>query len=275
MKDAQIGIIKVIEVTSGFFLKQVATTWVQAVTHFLPQTVLGIEVQLTSGNATKQRSSADFIANQPGGRTASSWLLNGLLSNPVPIVDSNQQQLHDVPEIPMVIIHKWLTDPGKPITENYLQIQPYVAEMWKRTQVFFHAVKKHAWKRYEGVMACWFGLVLHCAHKLKRNLRLCAKSACSDCAVLFPQFTMSSAEDIVFKHPAKYKEFRQRVIELPHKISGPKAGEIPPSCSCKGDACVFVCKPDRLVGLVTQKVACLSASRGDFDTPQYIVRVEV
>ena len=116
--------------------------------------------------------------------------------------------------------------------------------MFTEAQLYFAVPVAKAWERFENVMAYFFGLVLHCSHALKRNLRLFSESTDSDCTVLFPGFTMHGprkAKDSL-SYPQTYRDYSQRVIELPYKISGPAASKITDSSSCGGHDCVFVCK---------------------------------
>lgn len=248
LKDAQSGITKLLDSTSSFFLNKLPPEWVQAVNEFIVLTVLRIPVKLTCRSSIETCSVVNAGEEEKeniAGEAPASWLLKGLLSNPVPIVNSEIKQFEDIPEIPMMLVHEWLKNPVESLTEESQRIRPFVEQLWLNAEVFFHCVNTPEWSRYEGVMARWFALVLHCSHVRERRLRVCTESARADCTVLFPGFTMygpKKAKDSSLSYPRTYRHCSQRVIELPYKISGPAASKITDSSSCDGHASVFVCK---------------------------------
>ena len=170
-------------------------------------------------------------------RTPASWLLQGLLSNPVPIIGSNDHY-HGVPELPMLVVHRWLVTEWEDQIPDML---PFIHNMWMESRLFFNQPLKSMWKRFEGVMSYWFASVLCCSKNCKRQLSVCTDMR--DCTALFPGFGM---ETFVIKETTAIvlgiPKFTPLVIKIPHKISGEAAGGITKSFSCNGKPSVFVCQ---------------------------------
>ena len=233
------GVTLIINTTIEYFLDKTDVDWFEAVNDFLSYTVLRKEVVLVSRVLSSDETEFGQRKN-----TAASWLLKGLLSNPIPIVTSTIPKLADVPELPMVLIHNWLNSSISSLTpkakRDYIQISPFVQQMITEAQLYFTVPVAKAWERFENVMAYFFGLVLHCSHALKRNLRLFSESTDSDCTVLFPAYQMNPpGKDITLNHPRVFRPCDMRVLKLEHKISGPKA--LDNSISCEGNDAVFIC----------------------------------
>lgn len=242
LNNVAVGMMKVSAEIKRFFFSERHEEWVQAVNELLVDSVLRRKVKLVhrSSKSTTKKAGKDTLEHTPA-----SWLLKGLLSNPVPIVSSNQPNKYDIPEIPLAIIHQWQEDPGSvpaEVQHTHGQIAPFVQKIWESSNLFFTNPAEKAWKRYEGVISYWFGLLLHCSFSEKRNLVLCSHSSISDVTVLFENFTISTDQTIQLQHPSQFLSVQKRVIQLPYKISGPKAADIPPKLSCNGCACAFICK---------------------------------
>ena len=133
-------VLRVLDTVINDFILEDDIDWAEAVSDFIPYTVLRIEVVLASTlSSTNGEPGNKFGEFQ---NTAASWLLKGLLANPVPLVNSNVPKLADVPEIPMVIVYNWLKWPHlRFIRQDPSQIRSTVAVCAKdvrRSSTIFH-----------------------------------------------------------------------------------------------------------------------------------------
>ena len=94
--------------------------WLDAVNVFLVHTVLGHRVDL------REYSKKMFVNSN-----AVFWVHNGLLANSVPVGSANIPEF-DVPEISLVIIHKWLESENH---QHKNDLVPLVAKLWEYSQI--------------------------------------------------------------------------------------------------------------------------------------------